>query len=69
MFRSKLSSIYIFAVVKSSHLSKYGFNKVLKPFVEDMKQLVIVETLFCLMLLHYLQYRQKELRLLSMNNQ
>ena len=35
--RSKLDAIFLLAVVKTSHLKKYGFDEVLKPFLNDLK--------------------------------
>ena len=43
--RSKISSIYLFAVVKSTNLSEYGFNKVLRPFVQDMIKFIVSKNL------------------------
>ncbi|KAK2555549.1 hypothetical protein P5673_022892 [Acropora cervicornis] len=39
MFRSKLKSIHLFAVCRTElvSLSQYGFNKILEPFVNEMK--------------------------------
>lgn len=37
--RSKLDAIFLLAVVKTSHLKKYGFDEVLKPFLNDLKKL------------------------------
>ena len=39
-FRSKLSSIQLVAIVKSTVLSAYGMDAVLRPFVDDLKKLV-----------------------------
>ena len=41
-YRSKLSTIQLVAVVKHKHLSMYGMDAVLRPFVNDMKKLVSV---------------------------
>lgn len=40
-YRSKLKSMHAFTICKTEHLSnpEYGFDKVLKPLVEDMKLL------------------------------
>lgn len=38
--RSKLRSIQLLALVKSSHIKMYGINAVLKPIVEDLQKLV-----------------------------
>jgi hypothetical protein len=38
--RSKLSAIYLLALVKHKLLVKYGIDRVLKPFIEDVKKLV-----------------------------
>ena len=43
--RSKLSSIYRFAVVKSTNLSEYGFNKLLQPFAQDMITFIVSKNL------------------------
>ena len=37
--RSKLDAIFLLAVVKTSHVKKYGFDEVLKPFLNDLKKL------------------------------
>ena len=39
-FRSKLSLIYLVAIVKQKNLAMYGMDAILRPFVEDMKKLV-----------------------------
>ena len=39
-YRSKLTSIYLLALVKSTFISTYGMDVVLKPFINDMKKLV-----------------------------
>lgn len=39
-YRSKLSSIYLVALVKSKFISIYGMDAVLKPFIDDIKKLV-----------------------------
>jgi hypothetical protein len=38
-FNSKLDNIFILAIAYNTDLKKYGFNKVLRPFVEEMKTL------------------------------
>ena len=38
-FRSRLSSINLFAMVKKKILDKYSFNDVLQPFFEEIRQL------------------------------
>ena len=38
--RSKLKSIQLAALVKPTHLVKYGMNVVLRPIVDDLKKLV-----------------------------
>ena len=38
--RSRLSAIYLVAILKNSLLQKYGMNAALEPFIEDMKKLV-----------------------------
>ncbi|XP_065894098.1 uncharacterized protein [Dysidea avara] len=38
-YRSKLTSIYLLALVKSTFISTYGMDAVLKPFINDMKKL------------------------------
>lgn len=40
--RSKLSSLYLVALVKHKVLQKYGMDSILKPFVHDMKKLVSI---------------------------
>lgn len=37
--RSSLRNIYLLAVVNANHLKLYGFNKVMKQPVEDLKKL------------------------------
>ena len=39
-YRSKLTSIYLLALVKSTFISDYGKDAALKPFIDDMKKLV-----------------------------
>ena len=36
---SKVDAIFLLAVVKTSHVKKYGFDEVLKPFLNDLKKL------------------------------
>lgn len=38
--RSKLNAIYLVALCKHKVLTKYGIDKILKPFIADMKKLV-----------------------------
>lgn len=39
-YRSQLSAIQLVALVKSSFVSTYGMDEILKPFVNDVKKLV-----------------------------
>ena len=39
-FRSRLSSIQLVALVKSSFITEYGMDAIIRPFVDDMKKLV-----------------------------
>lgn len=39
-FRSKIRQIQLAAIVKCDHIKKYGVNAVLKPILDDVKQLV-----------------------------
>ena len=39
-YRSKLSSIQLLGIVKSKHISEYGIDSILDPFVADVKKLV-----------------------------
>ncbi len=39
-FRSKLSSIQVVTIVKSTVLGVYGMDAVLRTFVDDLKKLV-----------------------------
>ena len=41
--RSRLQSIMLLAAVEISVMEKYGIDKVLEPFVEEMKQLEYTE--------------------------
>jgi len=41
-YRSQLTSIYLVALVKSSFISTYGIDEVIRPFVNDVKKLVTV---------------------------
>ena len=41
-YRSKLSTIQLVAIVKHKYLSVYGMDAVLRPFVDDMKKLVLL---------------------------
>ena len=38
--RSKLSSIFLVAIVKHKILNNYGMDAVIRPFVDDVKKLV-----------------------------
>lgn len=38
--RSKLSAINLVAIAKYKHVSQYGMDAILKPFVKDLKKLV-----------------------------
>ena len=38
--RSKLRSIQLLAICKQKLIKQYGMNKILKPFVDDIKTLV-----------------------------
>ena len=38
-FNSSLSNIHLLAIVNSCEIKKYGFDKVLKPFLEELAQL------------------------------
>ena len=42
--RSRLTAIQLLGLVKSSFISSYGMDAVLKPIIDDVKQLVSVET-------------------------
>ena len=39
-YRSRLTSIHLVALVKSSFIGAYGIDAILKPFADDMKKLV-----------------------------
>ena len=41
-YRSSLKSIQLIALVKSSFISTYGIDRILKPLVSDLKQLEAV---------------------------
>ena len=41
-YRSKLSTIQLVAIVKHKYLSAYGMDAVLRPFVDDMKKLILL---------------------------
>ena len=38
-FRSSLRSIHLVSITKSSIIQKYGPDKILEPFMEDIKKL------------------------------
>ena len=38
-YRSKLSSIFLLACVKTNHVKKYGLRKILEDFIKGMKEL------------------------------
>jgi len=40
LYRSRLSSIQLVALVKASFISEYGMDAVLAPFINDVKKLV-----------------------------
>ena len=59
LYRSKLSSIYLVALVKSKFISDYGMDAVLKPIVDDIKKLVSVcKSVMCMAL--FFTNRSKE---------
>ena len=39
-YRSRLSSIYLVAIVKHKYISAYGIQAVLSPFLKDVAKLV-----------------------------
>ena len=39
VYRAKLNSIYLFAICKKEYTREFGLNEVLKPLVEDLKEL------------------------------
>lgn len=39
VYRAKLNSIYLFAICKKEYMREFGLNEVLKPLVEDLKEL------------------------------
>ena len=39
-YRSRLTSIHLLALVKSTFISEYGMDAVMKPFIQDLKKLV-----------------------------
>ena len=39
-YRSRVASIQLLGLVKSTYISEYGMDAVLKPIVEDIKKLV-----------------------------
>lgn len=39
--RSKLNSIFLFGVAKSTVIVEHGFNRILERFVSDMKHLIV----------------------------
>lgn len=45
MYRSQLTNIHLVAIAKTGHIDTYGMDAVLKPFVDDLKKLVI----FCVL--------------------
>ena len=47
-YRSSLNAIQLFAIVKQSCLKYYGINKILEPFMEDIKALENVSSCFFL---------------------
>lgn len=40
--RSKISAIQLLAVVKSTHLKKYGMNAILRPIIDDVEFFAVV---------------------------
>ena len=46
--RSKLTSIYVVALLKQKFVTLYGMDKILKPFIEDIIQLVSLTTIILL---------------------
>lgn len=43
MYRSSLCSIHLVSIAKSSVIQKYGPDKILEPFIADVKELEKVE--------------------------
>lgn len=43
--RSGLHTIQLLAVTRTEHIYKYGINKILKPFIEDINRLETVNVL------------------------
>ena len=41
-YRSRLTSIYLLALVKSSVIVDYWMDAVMQPFIDDLKKLVVV---------------------------
>ena len=54
-FRSRFSSIQLIALTKTSVTEEHGIDKVLEPFIEDMKQLESV-SLYLKMLSEFFLY-------------
>lgn len=42
-YRSRLTAIQLLGLVKSSFISSYGIDAVLKPIIDDVKKLVRAE--------------------------
>ena len=40
-YRSRVASIQLLVLVKSIHVTKYGMDAVMEPFISDLKKLVI----------------------------
>ena len=65
-YRSRLTSIHLLALVKSSFISQYGMDAIMKPFIQDLKKLVKYSNCTCSFLCLFHMHRKRELNSLSM---
>ena len=59
-YRSRLSSIHLLALVKSSFISQYGMDAIMKPFIQDLKKLVKYSNCTCSFLCLFHMHRKRE---------
>ena len=45
-YRSRLSAIQLLCIVKTNIIKMYGMDAILKPFIEDVKELVCIYTVY-----------------------
>ena len=59
-YRSQLCNIQLVAIAKSTMISQYGMDEILKPFVNDLKKLVCWYTYICNCIIFIIQEKGVE---------